>query len=60
MTPKECLKLQGFPVTYKLCNNDNVSYKQLGNSVVVNVLQLIIEKIIEKKEIQQWLQVVQK
>ncbi|MFR5520550.1 MAG: DNA cytosine methyltransferase [Lachnospira eligens] len=60
LTPKECLKLQGFPVTYKLCNNDNVSYKQLGNSVVVNVLQLIIEKIIEKKEIQQWLQVVQK
>ena len=35
----------GFPDTYKLHPNKNQAYKQLGNSVVVDVLQLITEQI---------------
>ncbi|WP_077369833.1 DNA cytosine methyltransferase [Anaerosalibacter sp. Marseille-P3206] len=43
--PRECARLMGFPDTYKLHPNKNQAYKQLGNSVVVDVLQLITEQI---------------
>ena len=46
LSPRECARLQGFPDTYKLDENDNTSYTQLGNSVVVDVLQEIIEQFI--------------
>jgi len=42
ITPRECLRLQSFPETYKMSNNDRVTYKQAGNSVNVdNVLNVI-------------------
>lgn len=43
--PRECARLMGFPDTYKLHPNKNQAYKQLGNSVVIDVLQLITEQI---------------
>lgn len=43
--PRECARLMGFPDTYKLNPNKNQAYKQLGNSVVVDVLQLITKQI---------------
>jgi len=43
--PKECARLMGFPDSYKLSESDNQAYKQLGNSVVVDVLQLIGQEI---------------
>lgn len=43
--PRECARLMGFPDSYKLHPNKNQAYKQLGNSVVVDVLQLIGIKI---------------
>lgn len=43
--PRECARLMGFPDSYKLNPNKNQAYKQLGNSVVVDVLQLIGIKI---------------
>lgn len=46
--PKECLGLQGFPKKYKLHANDNVSYKQLGNSVSVPVLKNIFKEIMKQ------------
>lgn len=46
LAPRECARLTGFPDRFKIANNDNVAYKQFGNSVVVDVLQFIIEKII--------------
>lgn len=55
LSPRECARLQGFPDTFKISNNDNVAYKQFGNSVVVDVLQQIIEKIVEKEEVMRWL-----
>ena len=46
LSPRECARLQGFPDTYKLDENNNNAYTQLGNSVVVNVLQEIIEQFV--------------
>lgn len=43
---ERCARLTGFPDRFKIANNDNVAYKQFGNSVVVDVLQFIIEEII--------------
>ena len=47
LTPRECATLQGFPLNYKLPTNisDSALYKQLGNSVTVNVIELIAKKI---------------
>lgn len=47
LTPRECFNLQGFPKTYKLPElADSKLYKQAGNSVSVNVVQRVAEKII--------------
>jgi len=35
----------GFPNSYKICKSDNQAYKQFGNSVVIDVLQLIGQEI---------------
>lgn len=39
--PRECARLMGFPDTYKLAKSSTQAYQQLGNSVVVDVLQYI-------------------
>lgn len=43
--PRECARLMGFPDCYKLSSKANQAYKQLGNSVVIDVLQLIAQEI---------------
>ena len=50
MTPREWARLQGFPDSYKLELADTHLYKQFGNSVTVNVIQAIAEKIKEVLE----------
>ena len=45
MTPREWARLQGFPDEYKLSQADTHLYKQLGNSVTVNVIESIAENI---------------
>ncbi|MDU1203273.1 MAG: DNA (cytosine-5-)-methyltransferase [Clostridiales bacterium] len=47
MTPRECLRLMGYKDTFKIVVPDRQIYRQCGNSIVVNVLKLICEKIIE-------------
>ena len=44
LTEKECLKIMGFPDDYKI-SNGLYSYKQIGNSVVVPVLEEIARQI---------------
>lgn len=39
--PRECARIMGYPDTYKISSNSNQAYKQLGNSVVIDVLQYI-------------------
>lgn len=50
MTPREWARLQGFPDNYKLPLADVHLYKQLGNSVTVNVIEAIASKI--KRELE--------
>ena len=45
MTPREWARLQGFPDSYKLPLADVHLYKQFGNSVTVNVIEAIAQKI---------------
>lgn len=46
LTGRECARLMGFPDKYKIANTSNLCYCQFGNSVVVDVLQHIILKLI--------------
>jgi len=50
MTPREWARLQGFPDTYKLPLADTHLYRQLGNSVTVNVIKEISSKILKVLE----------
>lgn len=43
--PRECARIMGYPDSYKICESDNQAYKQFGNSVVIDVLQLIAIEI---------------
>lgn len=43
--PRECARLMGFPDTFHLAETQEQNYKQFGNSVVVEVIQLIAEEI---------------
>ena len=52
MTPREWARLQGFPDSYQLPLADVHLYKQLGNSVTVNVIEAIarnIKAVLENK-----------
>lgn len=47
LTPKECLRIQGFPEKYDLSAVSDVQlYKQFGNSVSVPVIRAIAQKVI--------------
>lgn len=45
LTPREWARLQGFPDSFKLELADTHLYKQLGNSVTVNVIEAIAAEI---------------
>ncbi len=49
LTPRECFNLQGFSKHYILPKNlsDGKLYKLAGNSITINVFDLIIKKLIE-------------
>lgn len=52
LTPKECWRLMGFDdedfKKAEQVNSDTQLYKQAGNSIVVNVLERILEKLFKK------------
>ncbi len=39
--PRECARIMGYPDTYKISSSMSQAYKQFGNSVVIDVIQLI-------------------
>jgi len=45
LTPREYLRFQGFPDQFKQCVTDSKMYKQVGNSMSVNVLCFIFSEI---------------
>lgn len=49
LAPRECARISGFPDNFKIHENKSVCYSQFGNSVVVNVVRLIAEKIFQTK-----------
>ncbi len=46
-TPRECLRLMGFPDSFKIVVNDNLMWRQSGNSIVVNVLEALMKQLIK-------------
>lgn len=47
LTTRECLRIQGYPENFKIKNNSSQSYKQIGNSVSVPLIEEIVKKIIK-------------
>lgn len=47
LTPRECFRLMDFPDDFKIVVSDTQAYKQAGNSIVVNVLSSIINKLVK-------------
>lgn len=47
ISPRQCARLQSFPETFILDNNDKVSYKQLGNSVNVHNVFMVINSTLQ-------------
>jgi DNA (cytosine-5)-methyltransferase 1 len=46
LTPREAFRLMDFPETFDFsCVSDSQAYKQAGNSIVVRVLEKILEKL---------------
>lgn len=47
LTPREMLRLQGFPDTYRMVCNDGQVRKQAGNAVAVPVISAVVERVID-------------
>lgn len=45
LTERETARLQSFPENFIICNNRQQAYKQFGNSVNVNVIKCVAEKL---------------
>lgn len=50
ITPRECARLQGYPDSYKLIN-DQAVYKQMGNGVSVPVVKSVIVDFLKSNNI---------
>lgn len=46
LTPRECMRLQGFSDEYQIDKRMNVAYKQAGNAVSVNVARSVIKSLL--------------
>lgn len=49
LTPRECLRLQGFPESFKIVVSDTQAYKQAGNAMSVNIIKMIFWQIQKAK-----------
>ncbi|HRT56999.1 MAG TPA: DNA (cytosine-5-)-methyltransferase [Candidatus Paceibacterota bacterium] len=47
LTPREMLRLQGFPDSYKIVCSESQTRKQAGNSVPVPVVAAVLKKVLE-------------
>ena len=45
LTPRECLRLMGFEDSFRIVCSDTETYKQAGNSIIVNVLIALLRKM---------------
>ena len=51
LEPRESLRLMGFPDSYKITVSRTQSYKQSGNSIVVDVLMALVKEIQKAVEV---------
>ncbi|MGL4392685.1 MAG: DNA cytosine methyltransferase [Fusobacteriaceae bacterium] len=51
LSPREALRLQGFPEDFKIVVSDVQTYKQAGNSVSVPVIREIAKKMLQNLEL---------
>ena len=47
LTPRELLRLQGFPDSWQIACNDSQTRKQAGNAVPVPMVQAVIEQVVQ-------------
>lgn len=47
LTPREAVRLQGFPEKFRVVVSDNQAYKQMGNSVAVPVFRFVAEQVVK-------------
>lgn len=47
LTPRECLRLMGYDDTFKIVVSDTQTYKQAGNSIVVDVMINVMKEILK-------------
>jgi DNA (cytosine-5)-methyltransferase 1 len=45
LTPRECLRLMGFPDSFKQTVSDTQLYRQTGNSIVVNIIIALLKEM---------------
>ena len=45
LTPRECLRLMGFDDTFNIVCSDTETYKQAGNSIIVDVLMALMKQM---------------
>ena len=50
LTHRECMRLMGFPDSYKIVVPNVWAYRQAGNSIVVNVLEAIVRELLSTLE----------
>ncbi len=50
LTPRECFRLQDFPDDFKFVVSNSQLYKQAGNSMSVNILEMIFNQIEKAKQ----------
>ena len=46
LTPRECARLQGYPVNFKITSSDTQAYKQFGNSVCVPLIEILAKSVV--------------
>jgi DNA (cytosine-5)-methyltransferase 1 len=51
LTPREMLRLQGFPESFKIVCSDTQTRKQAGNSLPVNVAEAVLSELFSSLEI---------
>jgi site-specific DNA-cytosine methylase len=47
LTPRECMRLQGFPDSFLLHKDDTMAYKQAGNAVTVRAAAAVIGRLFD-------------
>lgn len=50
LTPRECARLQGFPDNFIIPVSNTQAYKQFGNSVSINVIEAVAERLVSYLE----------